>query len=113
MWKLVKIILIFVIYFLQQNFSRAQENPQVGIDEKLGNYIPADAMFIDEHGQSVNLKSLADKPTILSLVYYRCPGICSPLLTGIADVVDRLDMEAGKDFNIITISFDPREDYLT
>ncbi|MGH2575086.1 MAG: SCO family protein, partial [Ignavibacteria bacterium] len=42
-----------------------------------------------------------------------CPGICSPLLTGIADVVDRLDMEAGKDFNIITISFDPREDYLT
>jgi protein SCO1/2 len=89
----------------------SQPKPEAGIDEKLGNVIPADIMLLDEHGQSVNFKSLVNKPTVLSFVYYRCPGLCTPLLQGVLEVVDKTDMEAGKDYNLITVSFDTRDDY--
>ncbi len=85
---------------------------QVGIDEKLGETIPLELSFLDETGKSVTLKSLFTKPTLLTLVYYKCPGICSPLMNGLSTVIDKLNMEAGKEFNIVTISFNPREDYL-
>jgi protein SCO1/2 len=85
---------------------------QVGIDEKLGDTIPLDLSFLDETGKPVTLRSLFTKPTLLTLVYYRCPGICSPLMNGVSEVVDKVDMEPGKDFNIVTISFNPREDYI-
>lgn len=105
----------FVISFLM--LCAAQDKPEAGIEEKLGSYVPADVNFYDETGQSVNFKSLVNKPTILALVYYRCPGLCSPLLQGVAEVTDRLsssgDMEAGKDYNIVTVSFDTRDNYLT
>ncbi len=82
---------------------------QVGIDEKLGETIPLDLSFLDENGKPVALKSLFGKPTLLTLVYYRCPGICSPLMNGLSETIDKMDMEPGKDFNIVTISFNPRE----
>ncbi|HRE09623.1 MAG TPA: SCO family protein [Ignavibacteria bacterium] len=85
---------------------------QVGVDEKLGETIPLDLSFLDETGKPVTLRSLVNKPTLLTLVYYRCPGICSPLMNGVSEVVDKVDMQPGKDFNIVTISFNPREDYL-
>src|SRR5262245_35536336 len=85
---------------------------QVGVDENLGETIPLDLSFLDETGKPVTLRSLVDKPTLLTLVYYRCPGICSPLMTGVSAVVDKSDMMPGKDFNIVTISFSPREDYI-
>lgn len=84
----------------------------VGIDEKFGQVIPLDLSFLDETGRPVTLRSLVNKPTLLTLVYYRCPGICSPLMNGLSSAVDKLDLEAGKDFNIVTISFNPREDYI-
>src|SRR5688572_27237562 len=67
---------------------------------------------MDEYGKPVTLRSLVTKPTIFTLVYYRCPGICSPLLTGVASMTDKMDMVPGKDYNIVTISFSPREDYI-
>jgi protein SCO1/2 len=101
---------------LKADDSTAQQNTTqgpIGVDEKLGEYIPADLVFINEYGQPVQLKSLFSKPAILTLVYYRCPGICSPLLSGVADMVDKMDLVPGKDYNIVTVSFSPREDYLT
>src|SRR5205085_10476412 len=56
---------------------------------------------------------LINKPTILTLVYYRCPGICTPLLNDLSKTIDHMDLDAGKDYNIITISFDPKESYQT
>lgn len=79
---------------------------ETGVDEKLGNFIPLDLKFVDENGDSVQLKQFINKPTILALVYYRCPGICSPLLSGIVDVVDKIDNIPGEDFVILTVSFD-------
>jgi len=83
--------------------------PEIGVVEKLDTYITEDIMIIDENNQSVQLLSLIDKPTILNLVYYRCPGICSPIMESLADVVGSTDMTIGTDFQIFTISFDPTE----
>ena len=83
--------------------------PEIGIVERLDEYIPKDVVIIDVDGNPVEFYSLLDKPTILALVYYRCPGICSPFTEGIADVISRSDLILGQDFQVITVSFDPRE----
>jgi protein SCO1/2 len=82
---------------------------KVGVDEKLGNVIPLDTVFLDEDGKPVPLRALITKPTLLTLVYYECPNICSPLLNGLADTLDRTDMEPGRDYQVLTISFDDTE----
>lgn len=82
---------------------------QVGIDEQLDTLLSSELIFRNESGDTVQLTSLIDKPTILSLVYYDCPGICPAQLSGIADVVEKLGMELGKDYKIITVSFNERD----
>ena len=115
--SLRKTFLIFVHLFLFAVIAypvHAEDEPKpIGIDEKLGETVPMDLTFYDEYGKTITLGELIDgKPTIISIVYYRCPGLCSPLLVGLADVVDKVDLEPGKDFNVLTFSMDPREDYL-
>jgi len=83
--------------------------PEIGIVERLGDTIPLGEEVYDEQGNLQSLRSLISKPTILTFVYYRCPGICSPLLTELARMVDKMDLQPGKDYQIITISFDYRE----
>ncbi|GAO30742.1 SCO family protein [Geofilum rubicundum] len=94
-------------------FSRAQapteDQIEIGVYEKLGETIPLDLTFINEDEQEVTLGSLIDKPTVLSFVYFDCPGMCSPLLDGISDVVSKMDMELGKDYQVITISFNTKD----
>jgi protein SCO1/2 len=87
----------------------AQEQQPVGIVEKLGQTVPLDAEFYDENGNLVQLKSVITKPAIVMFVYYRCPGICNPLMTEVAKIVQKMDLELGKDYQIVTISFDPEE----
>jgi len=82
---------------------------EIGIVEHLDEYLPENLTIIDTNNIPRNLRSLIDKPTVLMWVYYRCPGICSPLMTSMADVIGKTDMILGKDFQVITISFDPRE----
>jgi protein SCO1/2 len=78
---------------------------EVGIVEHLDTIIPANITFNNEQGQPVQLKSLITKPTILSLVYYDCPGICPMLLSGVSDVIEKMGLELGKDYQVITVSF--------
>jgi len=115
--KKLKIFLLPVLLFFMMGSHSFGEDQgpkkEIGFDEKIGESIPLDLRFLDEHGQTVSLKQLFDKPVLFCLVYYRCPGLCSPLLKGVADVVDHLDMEPDKDFKIVTISFDPKESYIT
>jgi len=87
-----------------------QEDPEIGVVEHLEDYIPEDIHIIAVNGDTVQLKSLIDKPTILNLVYYRCPGICSPLMNGLAEVIGKSDLVLGKDYQVLTVSFDPTED---
>ena len=84
-------------------------DPEIGIVEKLDSVIPADLQLINQRGEKILLGNLVNMPTVISLVYYRCPGICSPLMSGIAEVIDKADMKIGKDYQVFTISFDPRE----
>jgi len=85
-------------------------NPRVGIEEHLDTTIPlADLHFTDEDGKPVVLADLFGKPVILTLVYFSCPGICTPLLNELSNVVQKSRMVPGEDFRMITISFDPSE----
>jgi protein SCO1 len=81
----------------------------VGIDEKLGAQIALDVPLKDENGSEVNLRELIDKPTILTLNYFRCAGICTPLLNGLVNTLNEIPLEPGKIFQVITISFDPTD----
>jgi protein SCO1 len=83
--------------------------PEIGVVEHLDQYIPDDINVINTNGETQSLKSLIDKPTVIMLVYYRCPGICSPLMTSVAEIVGKTDLALNKDYQILTISFDPRE----
>lgn len=88
----------------------AEENPpELGIYEHLDEYIPDDLIFTDENYNQVNLKEAIDKPTVIALVYYECPGICSPLLEGVADVITKAKVDLGTEYQVFTMSFDPDE----
>lgn len=105
---------LLIILLLISNFSISQtpitpQKLEIGIEEHLDEILPLDISLIGENGDQKTLENLIDKPTIINLVYYRCPGICSPLMEGLADVMNKLKLEAGKDFQVLTISFDPRE----
>ncbi len=81
----------------------------IGIVEKLDEYIPDDIYLINTEGERENLMSLLDKPTAIAIVYYRCPGICSPFMNSIADVIQSSNMVIGEEYQILNISFDPTE----
>lgn len=86
------------------------KEPEIGIVEHLDQYLPANLVFTDQDNKQVNLKDLINKPTVISFVYFRCPGICSPLMNGMAEAMDKIpEMMLGKDYQAITISFDPTE----
>jgi protein SCO1/2 len=90
--------------------TRNEPPLDVGVDEKLGQTVPLDLALVDEQGERVTLRSLLDKPTLLTLNYFRCTGLCTPLLNGVAEMLQRTDQVAGKDFQVLTVSFDPRDD---
>ena len=105
---------LFLLLILMPSTSSGQTaiTPQtvdIGIEEHLDEYLPGDIVITDEKGKTDSLGSLIDKPTIINLVYYRCPGLCSPLMEGLADVMGKVDLQLGKDYQVLTISFDPRE----
>jgi protein SCO1/2 len=94
-----------------QNMQGPSVNPdtEIGIFEQLGDTLPLDLKFQNEQDSTVVLGDLIDKPTVLSFVYFDCPGICSPLLVGVSDVIEKMDLELGKDYQVITISFNYRD----
>lgn len=82
----------------------------VGLDQKLNNSLPLDAVFQDERGAPVVLKQFFNgKPAILTLVYYQCPMLCTEVLNGLSSAISPLKFDVGKDYQIITISIDPAE----
>lgn len=82
----------------------------VGVDQNLDAQISPDLTFINEAGQTVRLGDYFGKrPLLLSLVYYECPGLCTMTLNGIVTSLRPLTFTPGTEFDILTISFDPRE----
>jgi len=94
---------LLVVLSLLISFSNAGT---LGIQEKLGDTIPLDLVFIDEKGNDVTLKKLMNgKPTILTLNYFRCAGICTPQLNELAKTLGRLDLAENTDYKVVTVSF--------
>lgn len=84
---------------------------EVGIEQKLGEQLPLDASFKNEKGEVVKLGDYFKngRPAILALVYYECPMLCNQVLNGMTGMLKGVSMEPGKDFDVIAVSFDARE----
>lgn len=103
---------LFSIFFLSLLISLslfAQKKIEIGIDEKLGSTLPMDLRFQTSEGSTVALKEIINKPTLIALVYYQCPDLCSPTQSELAWTIDNLQLEPGKDFQVVSISFDHHE----
>jgi protein SCO1/2 len=82
----------------------------VGIEQHLDEQIPADLNFRDETGKPVRLGDyFGKKPMILNLVYYNCPMLCGEVLSGLESAMRVLKFDVGKEYDVLTVSFDPRE----
>ena len=85
----------------------------IGIDQRLNAQVPLDLMFRNENGEATPLShyigAQPDQPTILALVYYECPMLCGLVIDGLLRTLRALTFDVGNQFNIVTVSFDPRE----
>ena len=82
----------------------------VGIQQKLDSRVDLDLEFTDSSGETVILRELfRGKPVVLSLVYYECPMLCTLELNGLLKAMRAMDLSAGEDYDVISVSFDPRE----
>jgi protein SCO1/2 len=82
----------------------------VGIDQNLNAQLPLELTFKDETGQSVRLgQYFRDKPVVLALVYYECPGLCDLILNGLSHVMQQISLNVGTDYQVVTVSFNPEE----
>jgi protein SCO1 len=83
---------------------------EVRIEQKLDQQLPLDLVFSDESGQQVKLgKFFSNKPVVLSFVYYDCPMLCTQVLNGMVTSFRVLPFQIGNEFDVVTVSFDPRE----
>ena len=89
--------------------ATAHAASRASLIEKLGGQVPLDVNLVDEDGKPVVLKDLITKPTFLTLNYFRCAGICTPQLRAVAHVLGKLTIEPGRDFQVLTVSFDPSD----
>lgn len=84
---------------------------KVGIEQKLGDQLPLDTAFTDEDGNAVQLGTYfnAGRPVIVTFVYFECPMLCNQVLNGLTGSLKGINFNAGKDFEVVAISFDARE----
>lgn len=87
------------------------ELEDVGVNEQLGTVVDGSLEFVAENGRPVALSSYLNqgRPVILNFVYYSCPMLCSMVLNGVTSSIRELTWTPGKEYEIVTISFDPRE----
>ena len=118
-FKKISLILLFssiltITFSLDYGYSITNSNDLsgVGVKEKLGETIPTDLEFTDSDGSTVRLGEFfkGKKPVVLSLVYYRCPRLCTFVLEGIADAVNNLkELSLGDDYKVVSVSINPAE----
>jgi protein SCO1 len=82
----------------------------VGFDQRLNERVPLDLSFTDDEGEHVKLaKYFGQKPVVLVLAYFRCPMLCTQVLNGLVQGLRETPFTAGKEFDVVTVSFDPNE----
>lgn len=113
----IVVILYFAIIGIRPNLNAENSNTlppiarEIGIDQKLNQQIPADLQFRDELGNNVTLAKYFDgnKPLVLTLVYYKCPMLCTEVLNGLLKAVNDMNLQVGNDFDVLTVSFNSKE----
>jgi protein SCO1/2 len=114
-----KIIIITAILFLpiylfgQITMDDVPELQNIDVEEHLGETIPLDLSFVNDSGDTVQLSTYfqSDKPVLLTLAYYRCPMLCGLVIKGLTDGIRELAYLPGKDFQVVTVSINPEEDF--
>ena len=110
---LLFVILLFVSTVSAQGLTAETSPPalaRIGIDQKLDAQLPLDLQFRDESGKTVRLgQYFGEKPVVLSLVYYECPMLCTLVLNGMVRTFRTLEFEVGKEYDVVTVSIDPKE----
>jgi len=82
----------------------------VGYDQRLGAQVPLDLPFVDDAGRPVRLGDyFGRKPVVFALAYFRCPMLCSVVLSDMAAALKVLSLEAGRDYEVVVASFDPQD----
>ena len=104
-------LLAFAAPLVAQTSTTPPRTPgRVAIDQRLDQQVPLDLQFRDEGGRIVHLRDyFRGKPVILNLVYYRCPMLCSIVTDGLTNSLTELKFDIGKEFDVLTVSFDPRD----
>ncbi len=84
----------------------------VGFEPALNAQMPLGLPFTDENGQAVTLADYfrPGKPVLLAFVYYGCPMLCNQVEQGVIGSLKMLSFNPGQDYEVVFISFDPRED---
>jgi len=83
---------------------------EIGFDQNIGDRLPLDTEVIDEQGRAVRIGSyFGTRPVILLFAYYSCPMLCTQVINGLASAVGVLSLKPGRDFDVIVVSFDPRD----
>ena len=83
---------------------------RIAIDQRIGHQVPFDIPFVDENGRGVTLGDYFGKrPVVLALVYYECPMLCTQVLNGLVSALGVLNFEAGREFDVVAVSFNPKE----
>ena len=99
-----KLFLILITAVLMSSANASDD--KIGTYEKLGNFISLDLVFTDENGMTKTLgEFMSNKPTVISVNYFKCPGVCGPQIDGITRTIDRMELTEGKDYKALTISF--------
>jgi protein SCO1/2 len=83
---------------------------EIGFDQNIGQQLPLDTNVVDEGGRTVPVGSYFGKrPVILLFAYYSCPMLCTQVINGLASAVGVLSLTPGRDFEVLVVSFDPRD----
>jgi len=108
----LRIFLALYAFTCTQTFSQNalfEQQMEIGFEERQGQYVDLDVKLVNESGDTVILRDILKKPTILNLVYFRCPGVCSPIMFGVSKFIDAIDLKLGEDYQVMTVSFDYNE----
>jgi protein SCO1 len=112
--KAVRVTLVLACLAFAHSASAQTVLPKilknVGFDQRLNEQVPLQLPFVDEDGRRRTLADyFTDKPVVLVLAYYRCPMLCTQVLNGLVLGLRDTGLAIGKDFKVVTVSFDPRD----
>ena len=83
---------------------------EIGFDQNLDRPVPLDTRFVDDSGRGVALGDyFGHRPVVMLFAYYECPMLCTQVINGLASALEVISLDAGRDFDVVVVSFDPRD----